>query len=617
MKHSHRLLGLASLLLMVSTSFVACGGLDPRKVTRGPAYSSGGDDPTGGTENNTGGTESGAGQPNVNPFGGAFDLGGAPPVVDGPPEVVEVDPANEATDVEVGSNVSFLFSEAVSASTVTNDSVKLLLHGNEVEGDVNLDRDLIGTFEPARRLALASQYETAVSTDVTDTTGQPLKEAFSSTFITRDGAWEEDDPPLTNPEFFNYYSNAHSGVDGRGNMLVVWPQQVDEMTGATALLGRWHRQASGWQPIFQVSEPGVDIRSFDVAVTPDGDAAVVWRTYDSALSKYSVSARRYLSGAWEEAAAASGTTTFDYISEGPYVAMAGGTAVVYFYASVGTYSILYGNSASNDGAWQADPAGLEYVYTNSTFTVYATHLGMDASGNAMLVYNRRSNATGVGAMYYAKFLASNKTWEFPAAIPVATESNSYYGGVALDDNGAAMVVWVSPAAPFDLWASRYTKAKGFAPAVKLDDLDEQPNLNGYQNALVTDGTDFFVTWGQQVGSTTNAYVNRYTTSENAWSGAELVSSGDTTLYNSPLIAVDPQGNLTVAWIQRGATTQEVYFNRWLSYAGQWSTPDRVATGKGYDLVQLRAAANGIVDLLTLSNGYTEGLPGQPYLHVFQ
>lgn len=616
----YRLMGLASLLLLVSSSFVACGGLDPRKVTRGPAYSSGGgDEPTGGTEANTGGTDSsGAGEPNVNPFGGAFDAGGAPVVVDGPPEVVEVNPPDAETEVDVGTNVSFLFSEAVTPDTVTTDSIKLLLGGTEVAGDVSLNNNSIGTFEPARRLALAAQYETSVSTDVTDTTNQPLKEAFASSFITRDGAWEADDPPLTNPEFFNPYSTSQSGVDARGNMLVVWPQQVDENTYEVAIFARWHRQTSGWQPIFQVSGPGVDDRNFDLAVTPDGDAIVVWRAYDSTLGTYSISARRYLGGSWEEAAPATGTATYTYINNGPFVSMAGGMSVVYFYAGTANYDIVFGTSAPNDGGWPTEPSGLEYVYTNSTFSVYGLHLAQDASGNAMLIYNRNTNATNVGSMYFAKFLASNQTWEYPADVPVATAIYGYSGSaVSLDSEGAAMVIWTSLAAPYDLWASRYTKAKGFAAAVKLDDLDDQPYTNGYQDALVTDGTDFYVAWGQPVGSTTNAYANRFSTAEGKWAGAELVSSGDTTLYDYPMIAVDPQRNVTVAWTQRGATTQEVYFTRFLSHAGAWTEPDLIATGKGYELRSLYAAENGIVDLLTHSDGYTENLPGQPYLHVFQ
>jgi hypothetical protein len=239
-----------------------------------------------------------------------------------------------------------------------------------------------------------------------------------------------------------------------------------------------------------------------------------------------------------------------------------------------------------------------------------------------MVYNRILKS-GVGTLQYTKYVASNDTWEPPAAISQATNLN-YNDSVqvAVDDTGAAMVAWRSPT---DVLASRYTKAKGFAPAGPLDLLDTQPYF--YDSSLVSNGTDFLMSWSQPVGSTNNAYAARYSTTGAAWSSAELVSDGDLSLWNPPTSMLDPHGNAMVLWFQRPPSagnyydTHEYKFARQLAASDKWSKPASISKGKDYvGIGNAVVAQNGIVALVSAIYGYYDqdnSVAGQPYLSVFQ
>jgi hypothetical protein len=635
MKQSHfSFVGLASILLVTISSFAACGGLDPRKVSRGPDYSAGGDDATGGSSGpSAGGSDSKGGEPSVNPFGGNFDLGGAPPVVDGPPEVVEVDPVDGATDVEVNSSISFLFNEAVNPDTVSPDSIKLFDGDAEVTGDASLVQDQVASFEPSRRLALATTYTTSVSTDVTDTTNQSLAAEFTSTFTTRDGEWEVDVPMVNDPETqWDYYSYPTVGVDGRGNALVAWTQ-------GGRVYGRWHRQATGWQPAQPMSAEGSYVYgNFGVAVGPEGDAVVAWYEYNDMLATNQIMVRRYVSGAWNaEPEVASPDLTIYGSPQGLNVAHNGGRILIswthYNYSAPYYTYYVHATTTTSDGAF---PAPVALAAVDGATGSYGQYIAaaLDSSGNAMLVYDAVAAATYTGQLYFVKYVAATDNWEY--AAPIAGASDVYGGAqvsLALDDAGVALVAWSNNTAPYDLLASRYTKAKGFSVPTPLDDLDT-PTASNYRTGAVSDGTDFIVSWSQMVGSTSNAYANRYSTADGAWSGAKLISDGDTGV-STPIAAADQHGNSMVMWVQESAmpgpdaeSNKEFRFTRWRAGDTAWGKSVVLSHGKNfnqYEGFSAATAANGIVALVYEDEGHygdpadPNNLPRAPqgFLNVFQ
>jgi hypothetical protein len=448
---------------------------------------------------------------------------------------------------------------------------------------------------------LATTYTTAVSTDVTDTTGQALESEFSSTFTTRDGEWDVNQPFVADPGSWNYYTKVGLGADDRGNALVVW-------AAAGNLWARWHRQSTGWQAPESMSATFFDYDPFDVAVSPDGDAIVIFTEAGSVVSK------RYVGGTWSATpepipGATNGART--------RVAFKGGHAVAWWEDNSMSH-YLYASTTTADGAWSASPAYINYAGSGQDFG-YFSAIAMDSSGNAMLIHNFITS--NVGQLYFSKYVAATGEWEGAAIIPGAAVNQDDSFSAALDDNGVAMVAW--PTANADLMASRYTKAKGFGTATPLDELDSRPVLDA-KSSVVTDGNDFVVGWQQTVGSTQNAYANRYSTAEARWLGVELVSNGDSSVYGIPVVAADTHGNVLIAWPQKsanaGPNTYEdvgIQFARWTRASSAWWTGDTGATPLGYNYVAIAGSANGVINVMSQDHGNYIDRPGQPFLHVFQ
>ncbi len=635
MKESlNRYAGLASICLLGASSFAACQGLDSRKVTKDPSGT--GNQASGGDNTSSGGSSAMAGDTG-SPFGGNLFEGGAPPVLEGPPHVVKVDPADMATDVDVNSDVSLLFSEAIAPATVTTDSVKLMDGAIEVEGAVALDPDtsIIGTIDPTRRLALAAKYDVSASAAITDTTGTALDPAFSSSFTTRDGRWDDVNLPFVEDPAVNWglYTDAFLGIDDRGNVLVAWPQY--DVNYNQQVWARWYRQATGWQPVVQLSDGTNGTGYPSVAVSEEGDATVVWFEYAQATSSYNVMARRYLNGAWSDAPeVTNGTLMMTNLSEGPFVKMRGGKMIVWWgYRYInGTFSsdYIYAQSTTYDGAWLPNPLNLGYANTSNSYLGY-TNVAMDPTGNAMLLYTVISTATNVPTVNFTKYVATTNDWENSAPIDIIANLSPYYvPAIAFDDAGAAMVVWPTSTAPLDMMASRYTKAKGFSAALPLDDLDTQPDPHRHYS-LASDGTDFYASWLQPVGATTNAYGARYSTADGTWTASQLLSDGDTSIAQAPMTTADKHGNAMALWLQ-GAYSQVTMYDsvqysyaRYLKGATSWAKPALVVGGKNFNQYSQQsavAAGNGIIGLLVIDYGlyHADTMtsdPGQPLLNIFQ
>ena len=71
------------------------------------------------------------------------------------------------------------------------------------------------------------------------------------------------------------------GVDAAGNAVAVWVS--DAVDSQSAIAARTKDVAGAWSPIFPLSDPETGADDPEVAVTPNGRAAVVWAHYDTEL----------------------------------------------------------------------------------------------------------------------------------------------------------------------------------------------------------------------------------------------------------------------------------------------------------------------------------------------
>ena len=98
-----------------------------------------------------------------------------------PPTVTTVSPQNGAPDVAIDTVVTATFSEAMDSSTITTDSFTLA--GSAVSGTVTYDSDTYtATFTPNANLEYNHEYNSALSTAITDKAGNPLAEEGAPPF---------------------------------------------------------------------------------------------------------------------------------------------------------------------------------------------------------------------------------------------------------------------------------------------------------------------------------------------------------------------------------------------------------------------------------------------------
>lgn len=107
-----------------------------------------------------------------------------------PPTITSITPAAGATGVNVTSNIDVAMSEALDASTVTNDTVQLLDDSTPVAATVvyNAASNKI-TIDPSANLNPNKTYTVTMSTDIKDANGVALANPYTSSFTTGENAF--------------------------------------------------------------------------------------------------------------------------------------------------------------------------------------------------------------------------------------------------------------------------------------------------------------------------------------------------------------------------------------------------------------------------------------------
>ncbi|MDF3065008.1 MAG: repeat-containing protein [Polyangiaceae bacterium] len=583
----------------LSLSFAACGGLDGRRVTRGPDEPVGGD-AAGGKGGGSSGTNAvgGAegGQPPIdNPFGGETFTGGAPPVLDGPPEVLEVSPADAEVNVEPDGSMALRFSEGLDEATVTSDNIQLLDGDEPVEGELEYS-GVVSTFTPARRLSLLATYDVSVTTAVTDGAGNPLEATFASSFTVREGAWTAQRSIFTDSTIDSGRQDVAS--DGLGNTLFVWTTRTDETgNNPTVAYARWNNLETGLAAPVKLDDCTDNCSNVRVAVSPEGDAVVAWTN-----NAYLVRARRYVSGAWESRAQTLWTTPSNNPVQ-PAVAIGGGQVVVawaHHQITPSNYYLIEMSATTLEGQWPTMPwSNYSVGYSAPNYeSIGGVTAAVDAQGAALVAFTHNSSSTAASTpkgVYYASKPPAGD-WEYPVKI---ASSNTVAGSPILASDGdGAMAIWNATLGNggASVVASRFTKAKQFVAPVPISD----PDLTGYvalgsSYALAGNSTAYFATWAQVVGTFTKTFATRFDVSTGKWNELPTIVSDNA--GDNRAIGIDAHGNAILAFDQEGPTKSLVMAARYVASTGRWGAPDPLTVdANDFGFPTLTVAPNGTASL---------------------
>jgi methionine-rich copper-binding protein CopC len=135
------------------------------------------------------------------------------------PTVSSVTPANGATGVDIGTQISVLFSEPVDCLTVNGSS--FVVNGGAVGGTVSCSNDS-ASFSPSAPLANSTVYTATLSTTVSDQAGNPMAADYNWSFTT--AAAPDTTPPTvvsTTP------ADGATGIDTNTLITASFSEPVD------------------------------------------------------------------------------------------------------------------------------------------------------------------------------------------------------------------------------------------------------------------------------------------------------------------------------------------------------------------------------------------------------
>ncbi len=474
-------------------------------------------------------------------------------------ELLATSPGSRAVDASVTDAVSAEFNQPLDASTVTEKSFAVRrVSGASIAGSVTAD-GANARFSANDRLPLLTECAASLSTAVRSASGIALESDLTWTFTTRDGAWKGVIPVET--AVTNAGTQPRIGVDGAGNVTVVWEQPFG---GKSAIWANRYEPDSGWgTPTLLEQSDGASFAP-DVAVSPDGSALAVWSRSNGENNDV-VSSRYTPESGWELPELAE--TEFADTS-GPKVAVdVDGNAVASWAQGPPDGRDIWANRYVPGSGWgfaeRIGPLGL----------------GTDLNGGAQLVIDPDGNATAVwsesdGGRYdvWSNRFTPSGGWGDPELRESNDEGNALFPSLAADGAGVVHVVWEQlTATSSTIDADRWLPGAGW----------EGPQTISMSGAFRADvaanqGGDAIAVW---IGAGDVVEASSFVAGEGWGTPTRLEATNDELFSGDPVVAIDPTGNALAVWFRFDNGIFDSWANRF-DATGSWGEANRLEMENG-------------------------------------
>jgi len=315
------------------------------------------------------------------------------------------------------------------------------------------------------------------------------------------------------------------------------------------------------------SHDGVGLNP-QVSIGAKGEAVAVW--VQSNLGAYKVWANRYVApGGWEgdlligttDGNAADLTKT----SQPDVVVDANGAATAAWadYSDPVVRGLVSRRHTTPDG-W-----GARSTIYHGVSTAGDARVAVDGLGNVMAVF---STGTGAWANYFQPALG----WD--GAQIIDNVPNAPIGvQVALEPDGNGWAAWSQgPPGSQNIFGNHFSPVSAWGGAARVEE-GTLGNALDPQLAVDASGNALFV-WKLTSSLRFQVWSNRWDASEGRFTDPVRLDSAGTAY--APVLASDPQGNGTAAWIQSAqvsGTPLQVAASRYTPGSG-WSAPETLAEG---------------------------------------
>ena len=483
---------------------------------------------------------------------GCGDAGGSPELPEdtesGALGLVETIPAPLETNVDTDADLSVLFDEPLSPSSVTSDTVTVESSNGAHSGTVSLAGEDMLVFTPSEPLALLTEY-TATVHGVEAQSGALLADDHSWRFTTRDGRW--------GPE--HELNGAESGdgakvtVGPNGEAIAVW---VGSGAGEPVWSSRYSPD-TGWGRPERIDTLGAgEVKRVAVAFDDEGNAIATWRQRDT-WSNDSIWANRYRPTTGWDVAQQVGTSGF--LGNGLSLAVyPDGKAVLVWSDGEDLRACRFDHATG----WTA----AETVHRGrSTSDLYVL---AGPSATAILLW---SDWDGERANILSAQYDATSGWGSPELVDSEDHGSALNPRAVVDRSGNVTAVWQqSDSLRFNVWANRYAPGEGWGTARRIeasnagDATEPRLGVDAIGNVLAV--------WQQSDGDRTGTFSNRHTDAD-GWGVAEALGGPPAREAPRPEIVVDRNGNAIATSRQRHGEAWRITVSRFTAATGWGAQED--------------------------------------------
>jgi Tol biopolymer transport system component len=504
------------------------------------------------------------------------------PIDTSPLAVLATVPAADAADTPVNTRVQATFSKPVAAASVTAESFTLDSPAGAITGTISAT-DTTATFTPNNALALATTHSAALM-GVEDLAGHALAGEHRWSFTTQDGVWHDGARVDTvYPVRRAAGSAPQVALDNQGNAIAVWHADWD---GSGIFASRF---ADGhWGAPTHISLGWGNDGEPQVALDAQGNAIAVWLRGDDTI----VASHFAPETGWSTALTPLGTTRLglngDATPTPTLITMdASGRALVVWLdqtppllANLACTQIKY--ARYDAGQW----AEVDKPFGSASTGCFAGDLALagSATGTTWTVW---SNLGRVGAI---RFSLATGSWA------IVTLGAGSAPRAAVNSNGDAVIVAQTTVAnAVHLWAQPVSLAGNVLVPGDAEFVDAADNLHfpSVPHVAVDSLGNRLVIWRQFEANENQArvFANRYV-ANTGWGTAQAISA-DEVLANTPLLAMDPNGNAIAVWMAADQFEfNHVAVNRFTVGEGWKGVSALTAPTIDADQVQLAVAQDG-------------------------
>lgn len=511
-----------------------------------------------------------------------------PPPDTTPPTVTSVTPAENATAVSRDTIMTGRFSEPIDTTTLTATSFTVTQGSALVAGTITTTESG-ATFTPTSRLAPSTIYTVTLTTAVKDPAGNPMAANRTWNFTTQGLVWSTPTDIDNNLTGYAVTVTPHLAFDSQGNGFAVWATLVatnplDPTTITTAVYARRYDQASRSWGTTTTLGTGAAEPFAGPQVGFDGmrNGFAAWIQKDGAVENVYV--RRYNATAampdW------GGPSLIDALDSNAgfhrlAVTPAGDAFVIWRQPPAGAGSAnIYFNRFDYDpttgGGWGS--GGGTPVDDLTGIPGYAPMVAADVNGNAFACWSQRPT-TVAGSKYnvYCRRYTTVTDTLGPVEEIDGQAESAGDPWVALASTGQALVVWSQPAVAGGssrLYRRSYDPTTSWGPPLPgapspVSDPVATGSIAGLsQVAWQPGGSNATIIWAQYDGTTKNIYAR----SANTTTGLgpiTLLDSGSGEA-RSPSVAMDSSGDAYAVWEQKDHQCDTPAVDCWSLFANHYN-----------------------------------------------